>query len=197
MGGHRSCWGAPSQRRRPEPAPPTPMPWTDGAARSNSSCAEGRAATAAAVCSQCGPSVRPPPPASATYHQHHHHHQQRQQQHHHHRTYDQRSADLNSCYGCDCAQCRSSSTNMDMCCQQCCACAAPVTSRAQQPANGTSSSSSRQFKVRSMTLRGENDETLEVCIAPNDEGACCLPVGYRLLVYWSTSLVVCQLVICC
>jgi len=29
----------------------------------------------------------------------------------------------------------------------------------------------RPFKVRSMTLRGDNDETLEVCIA-NDEGLC-------------------------
>ena len=60
-------------------------------------------------------------------------------------------------YFCNCAQCRNLATSMDMCCQ-CCACVAAMPQT--KPA--------RQYNVRSVSLRGENQETLEVCIT-NDE----------------------------
>ena len=52
---------------------------------------------------------------------------------------------------------------MDVCCQ-CCQCTALVNTQDRQNAP----KQQKHYKVRSVSLRGENDETLEVCIA-NDE----------------------------
>lgn len=61
-------------------------------------------------------------------------------------------------FACNCTQCRNLGTSMDICCQ-CCACAA-----AAVPQNKPS----RPYNVRSVALRGENQETLEVCITNDD-----------------------------
>ena len=59
---------------------------------------------------------------------------------------------------------------MDCC--DCCACttAAASANTAQQQQPGNSRQQQQPFKVRSVELRGENQETLEVCLA-NDESA--------------------------
>ncbi len=93
----------------------------------------------------------------------------------HHRAAMYERPDL--CYGCDCAQCRvaASASKLDACCQ-CCACvSADLAAAARSHPSGKAAGGARPFKVRSMTLRGENDETLEVCIA-NDEGLCVFPL---------------------
>ena len=92
----------------------------------------------------------------------------------HHRAAMYERPDL--CYGCDCAQCRvAASSKLDACCQ-CCACvSADLAAAARSHPSGKAAGGARPFKVRSMTLRGENDETLEVCIA-NDEGLCVFPL---------------------
>jgi hypothetical protein len=149
------------------------FPCPSTAARTSGTTAtlcEGRTA-----CSQCGP-IRPPP--SVPYHHHHHHRAPAAP--HHVRPSHQRTAAVyersDICYGCDCAQCRSSlgpplAAAQDVCCQ-CCACAsADIAAARARTGAGKTGNLGRPFKVRSMTLRGDNDETLEVCIA-NDEGVC-------------------------
>ena len=64
-------------------------------------------------------------------------------------------------YMCDCTQCRNLGNSVDICCQ-CCQCTALINSQERQ------AKQQKHYKVRSVSLRGENDETLEVCIA-NDE----------------------------
>jgi len=66
-------------------------------------------------------------------------------------------------YMCDCTQCRNLGNSVDVCCQ-CCQCTALV--NAQERPHGVKQQ--KHYKVRSVSLHGENDETLEVCIA-NEE----------------------------
>ena len=65
---------------------------------------------------------------------------------------------------CDCTQCRNLGNSMDVCCQ-CCQCQALANNQEHRP-HGVKQQ--KHYKVRSVSLHGENDETLEVCIA-NEE----------------------------
>lgn len=79
----------------------------------------------------------------------------------------------NDYYVCDCTTCRNLGNSVDICCQ-CCACGGTGT----EEYGGT-----QQFQVSSVTLTGESDDTLEVCLQDDialahsvaegaDEGTC-------------------------
>ena len=138
-------------------------------------------------CSQCAPPLPPPPRSSGSGGssacvqcnprstcttcappQHHHHHPPKQQQRtfhsvapgYHRYERSQRPATAESDYfACNCTQCRNLGNSMDICCQ-CCACTGAAVVQNKPTA--------RPYNVRSVALRGENQETLEVCIT-NDE----------------------------
>ncbi|XP_071745123.1 neurobeachin isoform X3 [Lepeophtheirus salmonis] len=67
-------------------------------------------------------------------------------------------------YVCDCSSCRNLGNSVDICCQ-CCACGTngnSSTCQEMKPKN-------KGFEVSSVTLTGDSDDTLEVCLRQQDE----------------------------
>jgi hypothetical protein len=126
---------------------------------------------------------------------HHHNNAQQQQQNQRHQQQQQQQHDRNCCscnsvnsnhhynsrvateepppqqimsdgtdyYICECTSCRNLGNSVDVCCQ-CCACVDAAAASAAVAATG----GSRRYHVASMTLTGDSEDTLEVCLNDYD-----------------------------